>query len=252
MENQQINPVEAPEVSSFTDRMVDIFSAPAKLFTEVASTSVQNLSWAIPYIIAMCLALITTITILSDQTLRSQALEPQRDAMQERVDRGEMRQEQMDAATEMMESGSMIVITGSIAALVMTTIAMFGVPLIFWITVKLFFKSQAGYKKLLEVYGLSMLIGILGAIVTVLMIFLFNSILASPSGSLLLVDSFDYKNMSHKFLASINFFTIWQMAVFGIGVAKISNKSINTGIGITIGLWLAWVIITLLLGWGMR
>lgn len=252
MEVRQPDLNQEQKKSSFSERMVDIFSAPTKLYTEVAAAPVQSLSWAVPYIIAMCIALITTITILSDQTLRSQALEPQREAMQERVDRGQMTQEQMDAATEMMESGSMMLITGSVAALVMTTIAMFGVPLVLSLTVKIFLKSQAGYKKLLEVYGLSMLIGILGSIITVLMIFLFSSILASPSGSLLLMDTFDHKNMAHKFLASLNFITIWQMVVLGIGVAKVSNKSISTGIGITMGLWLAWVIITLILGLGVR
>lgn len=252
METRQPELEEKQEISSFSERLVDIFTAPAKLYTEVAAAPVQNLSWAVPYIIALCVALITTITILSDQTLRSQAIEPQREAMQERVDRGEMTQEQMDATTEFMESGSMMLITGSISALIMTTIAMFGVPLIFWLTVKTFFKSQAGYKKLLEVYGLSILIGILGSIITVLMIFLFNSILASPSGSLMLIDNFDHKNMAHKFLASLNFITIWQMVVLGIGVAKVSDRPISTGISVAMGLWLGWVLITLLLGWGMR
>lgn len=247
METHQPDLEEKQEISLFSERMVDIFSAPAKLYTEIAIAPVQNSSWVVPYIFALCVALFSTITILSDQTLRSQALSPQIQAIQERVDKGEITQEQMDTATEFMESGSMMLITGSISALIMITIAVFGVPFIFWFVVKLFFKAQAGYKKLLEIYGLSTLIGILGSILTVLMIFLFNSILASPSGSLILIDSFDHKNMAHRFLASLNFFTIWQMVVLGIGVAKVSNKSINTGIGITMGLWLTWVIITLLL-----
>ncbi len=252
MENQQINPVEAPKVSSFFERMTDVFSAPGKLFSEVATAPVQSSSWAVPYILAMLIGLVSTYAILSNQTLREQALEPQRQAMQERVEKGEMTQDQMDRATEMTESSSMVVIFGSVTALVMVTITIFGVPLILWIIVKLFLKSPVNYKKLLELYGLGSLIGILNALITLIMIYLFDSIRATPGGSLLLLSNFDYRNFLHMFIASLNIFTLWQTSVVGIGIAKVSNKSTGTGLVVSFGLWLVYVILTSLAGWGVR
>jgi len=252
MENQQINAVEAPKVSSFFERMTDIFSAPGKLFSEVATAPVQSSSWVVPYILAMLIGLVSTYAILSNQTLREQALEPQRKAMQESVDKGEMTQDQMDRATEMTESSSMVVIFGSVFALVMVTVTLFGVPLILWIIVKLILKSSANYKKLLELYGLASLIGILNAIITLSMIYLFDSLRATPGASLLLLGNFDYRNFLHMFIASLNIFTLWQTAVVGIGISKVSNKSTGTGMIVSFGLWLVYVIIASLAGWGAR
>ncbi|MBI5021413.1 MAG: YIP1 family protein [Ignavibacteriales bacterium] len=245
--NQQEQPI-----SSFMERAVDIFAAPSKVFEEVARVPVQKSSWVLPYLLMLVLALLTTFVILSDQTLRDQALEPQRQAMQERVDKGEMTQEQMDQATEMMESSTMIIISGSVMSVIYVTISIFGAPLIFWLAIKMFFKSNAPYKKLLEAYGLSTIIGLLNVIVTLLMMQVFASILATPGASLLIMGNFDRNSLAHSIIAAINFISIWQMVVFGIGLSRLSNKSTGAGIGVSLGFWFLWIIVISLVGSMMR
>jgi Yip1 domain. len=172
--------------------------------------------------------------------------------MQERVDRGEMTQEQMEQTKEMTESSIMVTIFGSVTAVIYLSVAMFGIPLVFWLVVKLFFKANAPYKKILEIYGLSSVIGIVNAVITLLLINLFVSIIATPGASLLLIGNFEPGNFSHSLIASLNFLTIWQMAIFGIGLAKISNKSAGTGIGTSLGIWVIWIIIVSFIGSMMK
>lgn len=251
MEETPLNRQEQ-QISSFMERAADIFAAPSKVFEEVAIAPVQRSSWLLPYLLMLALAILTTFSILSDQTLKDQALEPQRQAMQERVDKGEITQAQMDQATEMMESSAMILMSGSVMSVIYVTISMFGAPLVFWIAIKMFFKSNASYKKLLEAYGLSTIIGLLNVIVSLLMIQFFSSILATPGASLLIMGNFDRNNIAHTIIASLNFISIWQMTVLGIGLSRLSNKSTGLGVGISLGLWLLWIIIISVIGWVMR
>lgn len=251
MENKPVVAVEEPKVSSFVERAADIFSAPGKLYSEVAVSPVQSSSWVMPYILSMIVAVVFTIALFSNQSLRDQMMEPQRQQMQERVQKGEMTQEQADSAEEFIGSSSIMMITGGVGAAVVVTISVFGIPLILWLVVKFALKSATGYKKMLEVYGLSSLIGILSAIVTLIMMHLFDSVRATPGASLLLMNNFDYQSFAHKVIASLNILTIWQTAVVGIGMAKVSNKPTGTGMGFAFGLWLVYVLIASAIGWGM-
>jgi hypothetical protein len=50
----------------------------------------------------------------------------------------------------------------------------------------------------------------------------------------------------------LNIFTLWESAVIGIGLAKLSGKSTGMSMGVVFGLWLIWVLISSSLGWGGR
>jgi hypothetical protein len=251
MENLQQPIAEEPQISSFFDRMSNIFTSPGTVYDEVATAPVQSSSWSIPFIIALLFAVLSTIAVLSNASLKEQALEPQRQAMQERVDKGEMTQEQMDQTTAMTESSAITMGFGSVSAMIMVAVGTFGGALVFWLAWKIFFKMQAGYKKILEVYGLAMLIGILGSIVTILMMFVFDSLYASPGGALLVMNNFNRHNFGHMMLAAFNVFSIWQMSVTGIGLAKVSGKSQGSSIGLALALWVIWIIILAIIG-GMQ
>lgn len=67
---------------------------------------------------------------------------------------------------------------------------------------------------------------------------------ASPGGALAVLNNFNPKNTTHRLLSSLNIFTIWQMVVVGIGLAKYAGKSSGTGIGVGVGLWIVWVLVS--------
>jgi hypothetical protein len=49
-----------------------------------------------------------------------------------------------------MASSSIMLITSAVGTIVIVSISVFGVPLVFWLIVRFIFKSQTGYKKILE------------------------------------------------------------------------------------------------------
>jgi len=93
-------------------------------------------------------------------------------------------------------------------------------------------------------YGASQWIGILGFIVMILLAVAFSSMYASPSGALAVLSNYNPKDTTHKLLSAINIFTIWQIVVVGIGMAKYAGKSTGTGISVGVGLWIAWVLLS--------
>jgi hypothetical protein len=162
-----------------------------------------------------------------------------------------MTQAQADQAASMM-SGKSVVIFGVVGVVVIVSAAMFLIPLLLLAIGKLAFKAPANYQKYLETYGIATLISALGAIVTLLMMYSMDSMLAQPGGAFFLRDSFDRHNMAHGLLASLNVFTIWETAVVGIGLSKLTGKPTGTGMGVTFGLWIIWVVFAASMGWGGR
>lgn len=245
-ENSSAPPV---EVSSFMTRATNVFMSPGELYAEIAVAPVQSSSWVFPFIISMIVGVLMTIAIFSNQSLREQALEPQREAIQKQVEEGKMTQEQADQAESFM-SPTMFMVIGAGGVLVIVCATMFLIPLVLMAASKLALQYSGTYKKFLEAYGIATLIGVLGGIVTLLMMYSLDSMLAQPSGAFFLMGSFDQHSFTHKAIASLNIFTIWEVAVVGLGISKLAGKSAGAGMAVTFGLWLIWVIASSLLGIG--
>ena len=253
-QDQTVSTNPSPTVSPFMSRVTDIFTAPGDVYAEVAEAPVQTSSWVLPWIISLLLAIGFTCALYNNTTLRQQIYDMQERGMKKAVAEGKMTQERYDQISENMESSGpvMFMFIGAGSQIVIISVAVFGVTLVFWLVAKFGLKFSGSYAKMLEVYGLAMLIGILGAIITLLMMNLFDTFYAAPSASMAVLGSFDPTNKLHRLLASLNVFTLWQVAVLGIGTAKVTRKSIGTGMSIAFGLWAVWAILSSLLGWGMR
>jgi hypothetical protein len=241
MEQTEHPSTQTVEVSSFADRAASVFMSPGDLYTEIAAAPVQTTTWVIPYIIALLVGVMMTVGIFSNESLKYQALETQRDAMKQQVESGKMTQEQADRA-EKMVSPSLFMIIGAVGAIGVISALTFLLPLLLFVVAKVAFKFPGGYKKMLETYGIAMLIGSLGGLVTLLMMYAMDSMIASPSAVLLVRDSFDKHSFVHSVLGSLNVFTIWEVAVVGLGISKLCGKPAGAGMAATFGLWIIWVL----------
>ena len=250
MDEQQSIPGGIPSVSSFIARSTDVFAAPGELFTEVAAAPVQTSSWLLPLALSIVLSLVFTYALYYNGNLRQQIYDMQTRGMQKAVEEGKMTQERFDQVKEGMESSGpgWFMLIGGGGAIVSILVMFFCATLVLWLAVKLAFKFTGSYKKVLEIFGLASIIGLLGSIVTLLMMNVFNSVHATPSGSLLIMESFDTDKMEHKLLASLNVFTLWQAGVLGMGIARVTGKPTGAGLGLVYGLWLAWAIAASFLG----
>jgi hypothetical protein len=227
---------------------MNVFSSPTEAFADLAPSEPKPSLWLITFILSIVLASSFSIIMFSNETLKAQFMETQNQAIQKQVDSGKMTADQADQARSRMENmGGMFIAFGIIGSVVVISLAFFGAALALWLVGKFALKSTSGYTKYLEMYGISTWIGILGGIVTLLMVVGFNTMHATPSAALAIYTSFDPLNTTHKLLAALNVFSVWQAIVIGIGLGKLSGKSSMIGIGIAVGLWIVWVLIQVFL-----
>ena len=251
MDEQQ--PVAAAATpTSFMTRVMNVITSPSTVYEEVAVTPVQTTSWLVPLLITVVMVFVATYVVYNNPALRQQIWDMQEIAMKKQVEKGNMTQDQMEQRlNQMQNSGStMFMLFGGGFGTFGVTFMLFGSSLALWLIIKFGFKSAVSYSKVLETLGLAMMIGVVGSIATLVTINVMNSLYATPGPALALGDSFDPANTAHKLLSAANIFTIWEVAVFGIGIAKISGKSVGTGVGLTLVLWALWTVISNVLGIG--
>jgi hypothetical protein len=237
-----------PSPVSLGTRIINVFAAPAEAFEGIPSLPSKTSLWLVPLLVAVVLGIASALLIFSDEALRQQVVDAQIAALEQRVADGRMTQEQLDqAADQISAAGSMMMIFGAIAAAIIVPIYFVVAALALWLVGKLVLKSPSGYSTYLAAYGLSGWISIVGSLVTLLLIVGMGSLYASPSLGLAVLSEYNPKDFLHVLLSKVDAFGLWQAAVIGIGLSKISSKSVGLGIGTAAALWVLWVVLQL--GW---
>jgi hypothetical protein len=245
MDNQQ----SLPSAPSLGNTISDVFASPSEIFQSLKNTAPSPILWVAPFIATLLLIIVSVVTIFTNESLKSEMKETQGRAIQKMVDEGKLTQEQADKAESQTESmGGMMIGIGIIAGIVFMAAFYFGGALFLWLANKTVLKSAVGYGKHLELYGIASWIGVLGGIVTVLMMVGLGSMAATPSAALALLGNFDPTNKLHMLYASLNIFSIWQTTVIGIGLSKFSDKQTGAGLVVAFVLWILWVALSILLG----
>ncbi len=240
--------LDAPKGQGFGSILMNVFSSPGEAFQGLRETESRPSLWLIPLVLLILLSSASTFVLFSNDSLKTQILESRDRALQKQVESGRMTQGQADQQRTQMESmGGMFVAIGIVSNVILLTLATFGAGLFLWLSGKLALKSTAGYGKHLEVYGISNWIGLLGGIVTVLMIVGMNSIYVSPGAGLAVYATFDPVSTTHRILSALNIFSIWQAVIVGIGLSKLADKPSSVGIGVAVVLWVLWVVVQILL-----
>jgi len=238
-----------PSAPSLGNTISDVFVAPSEVFQNLRNTAPSPILWVAPLIATLLIVVVSVIMLFTNESLKTEMKDTQSKAIQKRVDEGMLTQEQADKAETNIESmGGMMIAFGIIGGAIFVAAFYFGGALFLWLVNKIILKSAVGYGKHLELYGIASWIGVLGGIITVLMMVGLGSMAATPSGALALLGSYDPTNKLHMLLASLNIFSIWQTAVIGIGLSKFSDKQIGAGMGVVFVLWIVWVALSILLG----
>jgi len=234
----------APTIS-LSDIIVNVFASPAEAYEGIRTSPTRASVWVVPLLLTIVLAIGSIWMTFTNESLKKQMIEMQRERMQEQVQANKMPQERADQIMDGMEKGSgMMMAIGIVFAGGAICLMLFVGALFLWLVGKFALRAEGGYGKYLELWGSSMWIGILGGIITLLLLMAFDNLYASPSAALAVLSGYSPKNSLHRLLTSLNIFNIWQMIVVGIGLSKFSGKSIGAGIGVSFALWIAWVLIT--------
>ena len=103
--------------------------------------------------------------------------------------------------------------------------------------------------KAAEVAGLTTMIVVLGAVVTILLTVITGKLGMTPSLALT-VGNFDLKNKVHLLLAAVNVFSFWQIGVAACGLARLTGKPFSKAL-LLVGLyWLAFTLFFIGIGFG--
>ena len=238
---------------SFTDKVMNVFSAPGELFEGIAKSEKKNSNWSIPLILTMIAGIIFVFVAFSQAPIQDQMREQTEKTFQKQVASGKMTQEQADLAMSRnpaQPGSALFMIFGSVGVAFVTAAMLFGFALGFWLVGKWVFKAPATYGKVLEVVGLSMYVSVLGSIITLLLVVAMGSLYATPSLALA-VSHFDPTNKVDKLLASVNLVTFRYLAVVSVGLGKIFSVSTTKALVAVGVLWAVWTAITVFVGFGM-
>jgi membrane protein, antimicrobial resistance system len=246
--DEQHTPTEQVKPMSLMERLTNVFAAPGELYENVRLTPKTTSNWLVPWIIFAVVAIIMGQVMVSNPSLTDQLGTVIRQKLEKQVQEGKMPSEQAERAFEFTGPGSMFfTITRIAGSVVGPLIALFVLGLIYWVLGKSVMKAPSPYMKVVEVVGLTFLIGALEQIVTTLLMFLFDSIFASPSLALF-VSNFDLENKLHVILSKINIFTFWSMAVLSIGLSKLFQRDFPKVLVLILVLWVIWVVVSIFTG----
>ncbi|MCU0453762.1 MAG: YIP1 family protein [Bacteroidetes bacterium] len=249
MEQPTLQPTEAPD-TSFTTVLANVFASPGEAFAGLTGGPVKHTRWVVPFLITVLLVVAVVVLMFTNDAFREQMQNAQMVQMDKAVEDGRMTRDQADMAMERMEGGggTMFIVFGGIFGSVFVLLFYVLGALFLWLGAKLVLKSPESFGRHLEVYGIASWIGVVGGVITIVMMLAMSSMYATPSAALAIYDAFDPGNTTHRLMRALDIFGAWQAVVAGIGISRVAGKDSTMGIIVAVGLWLVWVGISVALG----
>jgi hypothetical protein len=178
--------------------------------------------------------------------------EAQTKALDQKVKAGKKTQVQADQAMEVIDKfmgPTMWKVMGAASAVVVNILRLLWWGLVLWLLGRWLLKTEFGYGKTLEIVGLALMISVLGTLVTVLLQVNFARMFATPSLALVIND-FDATRKSHLMLGALNVFSIWQVAVFSIGLSRLAGAPFLRAAWVVFTYWILQESMLILAGLG--
>ena len=223
-------PPSSPEAAaipatSLSARLFNIFATPGDVFEEVKAAPPSTANWLVPALLAAVVGVISVLVMFSQDTVWHQIREQREKAMEKSLEK--LPKEQRERAMEMAEKFStptIFKVVGSFGAVAGAFGWLFFLALVMWLLGTKVFKHDFPFMKAAEVCGLSLMISMLGGIISVLLVVVTGNMLITP-GPALLIGEFDAENKIHLGLAAVNVMTLWYISVLALGLSKLSGAS---------------------------
>ncbi len=232
MEQQDVgtSPESTPPSLTLVDRFVNIFAAPGEVFEWMRIAPRNHANWLVPLILAFIVSAISVLVIFGQPTLQQQMSDAQHKQFEKQVQAGKITQEQMARTEEMIPKPDSILwkVVGIIFGGAWLVVLFLLATLAVWLIGTSVFKAPLTFFTSLEIVGLSYMVMVLGSIVGTLTIMVFDSLYATPSPAIFIKD-YQPDDLIHKLCTYLNFFTIWFVALLGLGLSKRGNVSVING-----------------------
>lgn len=237
---------------SLAARLLNIFAIPGDVFAELRGAPASVMNWLVPVTLFALVSALAAVVLFSQPAIQQQMREQQAKVMDQQVKAGKMSQADADkflAMSEKFTSPTMMMIFGSVAAVVMSVVRVIWWGFVLWLLSMWFLKVRLDFAKTLEVAGLATMIGVLGVIVGLLLTINLSRVGASPSLALALSD-FDMTRKSHLALGAANVFSFWLVGIMATGLAKLANVPFLRAVLLVLAYWMAQESLLILVGLG--
>jgi hypothetical protein len=225
--------------TSLVARLTNIFVAPGEVFAEVKDSAPVPANWIAPMVIAMVAGIIYSMVVFSQPAVIQGMKDAREKQLQEQVSTGKITQKQADAATDVAErfmTPTMLKTFGILGSIFATAAGLFFWALAAWLIGRFALRGPLDYMRAVEAVGLSMMISVLGAIISMLLAVIYGDPGAKPSPALLL-SHFDSHNRGHVLLASLDVTTLWFLAVLSLGLARLTGTGFARAAAWLYGFW---------------
>ena len=202
-------------------RLLNVFACPGDVFEEVKAGPPSAGNWLVPALMLSIMGIVFALVVFSQPAIVQNLKEQQEKAMDQMVKDGKMKQSDEDRALS-FTGPTMLKVFTTVFWVLFTFGRLFWWGLVLMLLGRWFLHSRFSYGKALEVSGLAMMIGILGAIVSMLLIIKFERLSATPGLGIAITD-FDMARKSHLFAGAANVFSIWQVCILAIGLSKLAG-----------------------------
>jgi hypothetical protein len=211
---------------------LNIYTSPTQTFGKLS----EKPKWLIPLIIVVIFAILLTLVAVSkvnwnEQKARIAEMMQSRNVPQERIDQT---LRSMTPTTGMIRRLIAVLIFTPLGILIFTLLLNVLIPLL---------GSPGSFKKTLSITTNSALIRIPAAIVKAILIFIKGSPEVYTS-LVLLFPKMQHKGFLFNFLARIDFFTIWELILVGLGLKILFNISGKKTYYVAFGIWLLYIILS--------
>lgn len=246
-------PSESAQSMSFLDKLTNIIASPGDLFENVRQTGPTHSNWLIPWIIYVVVSIGTGQLILGNPSLSVQLKTTIREQFNKSIEsaiiEGQITQEQADQQFEQFASPdspwfTMFAIGGTLFG---SIAILFLLSLVGLMLGKAATNTSVPYMKVVEVIGLTFIISSLERIVTTALVFMTDSIHASPSLALFLSEV-DLQSTTDLALSKMNLFTFWDIGITSLGLAKLFEKDFLKILVLVVVLWILWTAFSLFSG----
>ncbi|MFN3135621.1 MAG: YIP1 family protein [Candidatus Kryptonium sp.] len=240
---QEASFVEEVKPMPFIDKLTGVFTAPAEVFENLVKSKPKTIDWLAPIVILIVLAILSNFLKFSNEQIKDSLIAFQEQRIDKLVEEGKMTEEQAEIAKERMSSFSGAQqIFSVIGVLIGIPIIFLIVTLVYFLLGKLFLRGNVDFMTIFSIYSLSSLIASVGVIVSTILAFVTGSFFASASPAIFMEVSSD---KLYILASKIEVFTLWQLAVFAVGMAKAFNKEYSSSFAIVFGAWAVWVVLSL-------
>lgn len=227
---------------SFVNRLIGVFFSPGETFEDIA----RKPDFVVPLIIMVVLSVAGTEAFIAKI-----GMEPViRWAMEHSSRTASMPPEQLEQTiASVVKFQSIAARVGSVLAVPLVALI---VALVGWAATKVIFGLEMRFKVALSITAYAGLVGIIGAIITIVLIFfgdpehaISNPQNLSPNSLGFFLNPVETSKPLLALAGSLDVFTIWYLVLLGLGFSQATGRKAKfvPVFSVYLGLWLVWVLI---------